>query len=95
MSKTLILEANGIVYMIARQREIKVVVTDTATWREVIAALAQAAPALVGEVIGKDRRSLLGDFLLNVEGGQTVTDLDGTLSDLPETARLILLSDLC
>ncbi|MDX9956616.1 MAG: hypothetical protein RBT75_21135 [Anaerolineae bacterium] len=95
MSKTLILEANGIVYMIARQREIKVVVTDTATWRQVIAALAQAAPALVGEVISKDRRSLLGDFMFNVEGDQTITDLDGALRDLPETTRLVLLSDLC
>jgi hypothetical protein len=95
MSKTLILEANGIVYVIARQREINVTVADHATWREVITALAQAAPALVGEVIAKDRRSLLGDYLINVEGAQTIQDLDAPIGPLANATRLVLLSDLC
>lgn len=95
MSKTLILEASGIVYVVARQREIKVTVADSATWCDVIAALAQAAPALVGEVIAKDRRTLLGDYLINVGGTQTIQDLDAEIGPLAENTQLILLSDLC
>ncbi|MEJ5311679.1 MAG: hypothetical protein WHX52_18105 [Anaerolineae bacterium] len=95
MSKTLILETGGVVYMIARQREIKVTVADNATWRDVVFALAQAAPALVGEVIGKDRRSLLGDFLINVGGAQTIQDLDTAIGSVEDNTHLVLLSDLC
>lgn len=95
MSKTLILETSGIVYMLVRQRELKVTVPETATWRDVIAALAQTAPALVGEIIAKDRLSLLGDFLFNVEGGQTIQNLDAPIGPLPDNTRLVLLSDLC
>lgn len=95
MSKTLILETNGVVYAIARQREITVTVADTATWRDVIAAWAQAAPALVGQVIAQDRRSLLGDFLINIGGAQTLQDLDAPIGALADQTRLVLLSDLC
>jgi len=95
MGKTVILETSGVVYMIARQREIKITMADTATWRDVVAALAQAAPALVGEVIAKDRRSLLGDFLINVGGAQTIQDLDTAIGPLAENTRMLLLNDLC
>ncbi|MGC9398153.1 MAG: hypothetical protein ACP5HM_03345 [Anaerolineae bacterium] len=95
MSKTLILEASGVVYVIARQREIKVTVPDHATWRDVIAALAQAAPALVGEVIAQDHRAFLGDYMLNVEGRRTIQDLDTPIGEVAQNARLMLLSDLC
>ena len=95
MSKTVILETNGVVYIIARQREIKVTVADNATWRDVVAALAQAAPALVGDVIAKDRRSLLGDFLINVGGTQTIQDLDTAIGPLEDNMHFVLLSDLC
>ena len=95
MSKTLILETGGIVYMIARQREIRVTVADNATWRDVVFALAQAAPALVGDVIAKDRRSLVGDFLINAGGTQTIQDLDTAIGPVEDNTRLVLLSDLC
>lgn len=95
MSKTLVLETNGIVYMIARQHEIKVTVADNATWRDVVAALAQAAPKLVGEVIAKDRRNLLGDFLINVGGTQTIQDLDTAIGPVEDDTHFVLLSDLC
>lgn len=95
MSKTVILETNGVVYIIARQREIKVTVADNATWRDVVAALAQAAPALLGEVIAKDRRSLLGDFLINVGGVQTIQDLDTAIGPVEDNTHVVLLSDLC
>ena len=95
MSKTVILETNGIVYMIARQREIKVTVADNATWRDVVFALAQAAPKLVGEVIAKDRCSLLGDFLINVGGTQTIQDLDTAIGPVEDNTHFVLLSDLC
>ncbi|HOT91932.1 MAG TPA: hypothetical protein PLN71_10230 [Anaerolineae bacterium] len=95
MSKTLILETSGVVYTIARQREVRVTVADNATWRDVVFALAQAAPALVGDVIAKDRRSLLGDFLINVGGAQTISDLDTAIGPVEDNTRLVLLSDLC
>ncbi len=95
MSKTVILETSGVVYMVARQREIKVTVADNATWRDVVAALAQAAPPLVGEVIAKDRRNLLGDYLINVGGAQTIQDLDTAIGPLAENTHLLLLNDLC
>ncbi len=95
MSKTFILETGGIVYMIARQREIKATVADNATWRDVVFALAQAAPALVGDVIAKDRRSLVGDFLINVGGTQTIQDLDTAIGPLEDNTHFVLLSDLC
>lgn len=95
MSKTIVLEATGVVYIIARQHEVKVTVADNATWRDVIAALARAAPTLVGEVIAKDRRHLLGDYLLNMDGTQTIQDLDAPVGPLAENTRLVLLTDAC
>ncbi|GEM_PF-1269218 len=95
MSKTVILETSGVVYIMVRQREIRVTVADNATWRDVIAALAQAAPGLVGEVIAKDRRSLLGDYLINVGGAQTIQDLDMAIGPLEDNTHLLLLNDLC
>lgn len=94
MSKTLIFEFNGIVRMLAKQREARLTIADTATWRDVVAALASATPALVGEVIAKDKRSFVGDYLINVNGDLTIANLDERAA-APDGAHLLLLTDLC
>jgi hypothetical protein len=94
MSKRLVFEFNGVVRILARQREVQLTIVDNATWRDVVAALSSAAPALVGEVIAKDRRSFVGDYLINIEGTTTVSDLDETVT-AADGAHLILLNDLC
>jgi len=94
MSKTLIFEFSGVVRVLARQREVRLTIMDGAVWRDVVTALANAAPALVGEVITKDKRSLIGDYLINVDGTTTISDLDATVK-AADGAHLVLLTDVC
>ena len=94
MSKTLIFEFSGVVRVLARQREVRLTIMDGATWRDVVTALASAAPALVGEVIAKDKRNLIGDYLINVDGTTTISDLDATVT-AADGAHLVILTDLC
>jgi hypothetical protein len=94
MSKNLVFEFSGVVRVLARQREAYLTIADTATWRDVLAALASATPALVGEVIAKDRRSLIGDYLINVNGELTINHLDERV-EAPDGAHLIFLTDTC
>ena len=94
MSKTLVFEFSGVVRIFAKQREARLTIADTATWRDVLAVLASAAPSLVGEVIAKDRRSLIGDYLINVNGELTVNNLDER-AEAPDGAHLIFLTDVC
>lgn len=94
MSKTVIVETSGIVCVLAKQREIRLTIRESATWEDVIAALAQAAPGLVGDVITKDRRHLVSDNLLNVGGRVTIRDLSA-VADVPEGEKLVFLTDAC
>jgi len=55
---------------------VNISVQDGATWRDVIAALAQASPALVGTVLTEDRCNLIGSYVLNVSGRHSVYDLE-------------------
>ena len=94
MSKTVVVETSNVVYALARQREIRVVLRDNTTYADLIAALAQAVPALVGEVISKDKRHLIGDYLLNVGGRVTIQDLS-EVTDIREGERVVFLTDAC
>jgi predicted RNA-binding protein with EMAP domain len=94
MSKTVVVETSNIVYALARQREIRLALRDNATYADLVAALAQAVPALVGEVISKDKRHLVGDYLLNVGGRVSVQDLS-QVADIREGERVIFLTDAC
>jgi hypothetical protein len=94
MSKTLVFEFSGVVRVLAKQREERLTIADNATWRDVIVALASATPALVGEVIARDKRSLVGDYLINVNGELTVNNLDEHV-EAPDGAHLIFLTDVC
>jgi len=55
---------------------VSISVQDGATWRDVVATLAQASPALVGTVLTEDRCNLIGSYVLNVGGRHSVYDLD-------------------
>lgn len=94
MSKTIVFEANGIVYALGKQRLVRLTVADNATWEDVIAALSRAVPVLIGDVIAKDRRHLVSDYLINVGGRVTVQDLSA-VAEIAEGGQFVLLSDLC
>jgi hypothetical protein len=94
MSKKVTVELTGTARILAGRREVSIKVQDGVTWRDVIAALAQASPALVREVITKDRRDLVGSFILNLGGAHTIHDLDEE-ARLEEGDHLALLSETC
>jgi len=76
VSKNLRVELDGVVRILAKSKEIPLVLSDGVTWRDVIAALAQSAPALVGSVITKDKRDLVGTRALNLNGEHSICNLD-------------------
>lgn len=76
MSKNLRVELDGVVRILAKSKEIPLTLSGDITWRDVIAALAQSAPALVGSVITKDRRDLVGTRALNLNGEYSICNLD-------------------
>lgn len=94
MSKRVIVELTGPARILAGRKEVNVVVEDSAIWKDVIAALAQASPALVGEVITKERRDLIGSYILNLGGNRSVQNLDER-AELEEGDHLALLSETC
>ena len=94
MSKKVNVELTGPARIRAGRKEVSLTVEDGVTWRDVIAALAQASPALVGEVITKDKRDLIGSYMLNLGGRRTIHDLAGE-ARLGEGARRALLTETC
>jgi len=65
-----------------------------AVWRDVIGALAQEVPMLVGKAITRDRRGLLPSYLLNLGGRYTIQDLDER-AELREGDLISLLTETC
>ena len=94
MSKAIVFEFSGVVRIFAKQRDVHLTIADTATWCDVIAVLAQAVPALVGEVIAKDKRHLVGDYLINVDGTMTINNLEER-AEVKDGTHLIFLTDAC
>ena len=94
MSKKVTVELTGLARIHTDRKEVSIAVEDGITWRDVIAALAQASPALVGEVITEDRRDFIGSYMLNLGGRRTIHDLDGE-ARLEEGDRLALLAETC
>ena len=92
MSKTITFQLDGTARVLTKQKEIPITVAPNATWRDVIAALAQAAPALIGDVITKDRRNLVGT--LNRNGKESIRDLD-TVAMLSDADFLMIVEEAC
>ena len=61
-------ELFGVARMVARTREVRLVLPAGATLSHVVAALAAQAPALVGRVIAADRAALIEGYACNVNG---------------------------
>ncbi len=76
MSKRVAVELTGLARSHAGSDTVNISVQDEATWRDVIGALAQASPALVGTVLTEDSCNLVGSYVLNLGGGRSVYDLD-------------------
>jgi hypothetical protein len=90
MSKNVTVELIGAARVVAGRKEISLALADGATWRDVIAALARAIPGLLGEVVAKDGRSLLGDYTFYLGGRTFVRNLDGEAQP-PESGRVTLM----
>ena len=94
MGKKVTVELTGPARIQAGRKEVITTVEDDATWRDVVAALAQALPVLVGKAITEDRRDLIGSYLLNVGGRRTVYDFDEK-AQIEEGDLLSLLEETC
>lgn len=90
MSKRVTVELMGAARIVAGQREVSLTLPDAATWREAIAALARTVPELVGEVIAKHKRDLIGAYSLNLGGMEFVGDLDQPV-EVPGDGRVTLM----
>lgn len=94
MNKKVTVELTGPARIQAGRKEVGITVEDDATWRDVVAALAQALPVLVGKAITEDGRDLIGSYLLNVGGRRTVYDFDEK-AHIEEGDLLSLLEETC
>jgi hypothetical protein len=92
MNINVTIQLDGTARILAKRKEIYLTVETNATWREVITELANAAPALVGAVIAKDKRSLVGT--LNRSGKESIRNLDAQV-DLSAGDFLMILEDAC
>jgi hypothetical protein len=86
------IQLDGTARVLTRRKEIQLFVAPGGTWRDVIAALAQAAPGLVGEVITLDKSNLVGT--LNRSGKESIRDLDAQVA-LSDEDYLMILEDAC
>lgn len=95
MSKSLKVELMGAARIVAGRREVGVSLAEDATWRDAAGAVGREAPALVGEVIAKNKRDLVGGYAFNLGGRDFVLDLDEVVEP-PESGHVTLMdfSDL-
>lgn len=88
------IELVGTARILAGQKEISVTVEEDAIWQDIVAALAQAVPGLIGQVITEDRRALISSYQLNLGGMHFIMDLDKQ-AWLKEGDRISLLEETC
>jgi molybdopterin converting factor small subunit len=65
-------ELFGVARLVANTREVSVALSPGATVADVLGALAEKLPALVGRVIKSDRRSLVDGYACNVNGTEFI-----------------------
>lgn len=81
----IVIELLGTARIAAKRKVVNLQLPDGATGRDVIVALAEAVPALKGDVVDPIKRELVPPQLLGDGAGRTVPDLDAPLD--PDTAR--------
>lgn len=94
MNQKVTIELTGPVRTKVGQKEVSITVDDNATWGDVVAALAQALPVLVGTSVAEDRRSIVPPYLLSVGGRRVVRDF-GEKAQIQEGNCLSLLEETC
>jgi len=94
MGKKVTVELIGTARIQLGRKEVRITVPDEATWRDAVAALAEASPVLVGTVITEDRRALVPPHLLSLGGRHTIGDLDEEV-EIKEGDLLLLFEETC
>ena len=84
------IELVGTARLSAGKKEVSLAVEEDALWRDVVAALAQEVPGLIGRIITEDRRALISSYQLNLGGKRSIADLDEK-AGLKEGDRILLL----
>lgn len=84
-------ELLGLSRLVAGTREVSLELPDEATYRDLVYALSEAYPGLVGNVIQADRRNLQAPNIFNLNARQMVQSrqMDDRLA---EDDRIILMS---
>ena len=84
-------EMLGLSRLVTGTREVSVEMADEATYRDLVYALSETYPALVGNVIQADRRNLQAPNIFNLNARQMVQSrqMDDRLC---EDDRIILMS---
>ncbi|MCD4671791.1 MAG: hypothetical protein K8R77_03920 [Anaerolineaceae bacterium] len=88
-----LIEFQGISRVITKSKKLPLNIAPEATYRQIIQRLAVLHPALVGEVISKDRQTMLGSNMLSINGKRMIRPSD--LESSPQEGdKLILMSIL-
>ncbi|HIC94017.1 MAG TPA: hypothetical protein EYP09_07195 [Anaerolineae bacterium] len=87
------IELVGTARIRAKRKEVSLAVEEDATWRDVVAALAQEVPALIGQSIAEDKHDLISPHQFNF-GGCFIAKLDEK-AQLKEGDRISLLEGTC
>lgn len=85
--KKLQIELFGTARRLAQTKELQLEVAESATFRDVVAALARQIPAFLGHIITPDALNLVEPYFFNVDARKVVHDLDG----IPEEGKPLLL----
>jgi hypothetical protein len=91
MSEVCTVELYGVARQIARIRSVSLPVVEGATLSEILSALADELPSLVGRVIAPDRLSLTTGYACNVNGLAFVRDATAAVS--PGDSLIIVSAD--
>lgn len=84
----LVVELFGLARQLAQAKECRVKIDGQATFRRVLAYLAEQFPTLVGPVILPGTFDLVSSYMLNLDGRRRVADLDAPVE---EGQRLLLM----
>lgn len=84
----------GSAFVAAGRKSITLDVPAQCTGADLLAALAKAAPNLVGRVIAEDKRSLIWPNLLDFGGIRTIADMEEPL-DLTQSTNFAIAQEPC
>lgn len=90
-------EMLGLARLVTGQREVSLELDQGATYRDIVRALSERYPALIGNVIQSDKKNLQAPNILNLDAKQMIQSkqMDNRLADEldPEANyRIILMS---